>query len=93
MAGSLSLSYSVPSRPEVDAGRRGHRLAWCRAFDALSGVGTLVDLEDQTEVHVERAALRTEDDLPWDQRVLYAGAAKMDDDTPPRKMSVSVRAR
>mmetsp|Transcript_43942 Transcript_43942/g.81617 ORF Transcript_43942/g.81617 Transcript_43942/m.81617 type:complete len:473 (-) Transcript_43942:145-1563(-) len=69
----IPLTYSVPSRSPVHASVQGHKLAWCRSFDAATGIGVLVSLDDKSELSVPREALKTSDDLPMTQRKLYPG--------------------
>ena len=51
----------------------GRRLAWCRAYDAASGRGVLVDLEERSEWAVDTRALVVNAETPVSSTMLYAG--------------------
>ena len=56
------------------AQRRGNRLAWCRTFDAATGTGELVDLEERTAWPIDQSALCVnEEALEARLRVLHPG--------------------
>jgi hypothetical protein len=61
------------SRYILAAYSRGHRLAWCRTFDAAAGTGVLVDLEAKTELRLERSSLRVGGGVPAERCMLHPG--------------------
>ena len=61
------------SRYILAAYSRGHRLAWCRTFDAAAGTGVLVDLEAKTELRLDRSSLRVGGGVPAERCMLHPG--------------------
>ena len=59
-------------RYREEAQRSGRRLAWCRQFDAVTGIGELIDLEERSAWPIDRTALKVAS-VPQAQAKLYAG--------------------
>ncbi|EOD12347.1 hypothetical protein EMIHUDRAFT_104224 [Emiliania huxleyi CCMP1516] len=71
----VELSVALPAaRLHSDAAAaRGRRLGWCSGFDASSGTGTLVDLEEKAVWRLDLASLAVSRGVPPAERALSVG--------------------